>query len=358
MKNKHLAIISSDIKAGGISKMIGIHALALVREGYKLSIILPNNSDAISSVNNYIQDNIEYNKLINIYKLNIFDMFLIKLGLSKRVNLILRSVDACFVHNAKLIPLIKNISVKPVFAVNHTAKYKQTKFYKKADLIFSVNKTIILELINFGINKNKCIYCPNVLVNLPNVKPKLINKNKIVIGALGRMVEKKGFYDYIDALKIIKKKVFSFEAILAGDGILYKDLVKYAEEIPELEFSGWINNKQEFFSKIDIFCQPSHFEPFGLTIIEAMSYGKAVISTKCDGPVEILNTNKKNGILVSRKKPSEMTDAIISLIKDSNLHKDMCDRAIEHIHKFYSLNNLQNNLVSSMTNYFQLLHEK
>ena len=38
MKNKHLAIISSDIKAGGISKMIGIHALALVREGYKLSI--------------------------------------------------------------------------------------------------------------------------------------------------------------------------------------------------------------------------------------------------------------------------------------------------------------------------------
>ena len=67
--------------------------------------------------------------------------------------------------------------------------------------------------------------------------------------------------------------------------------------MPELEFSGWINNKQEFFSKIDIFCQPSHFEPFGLTIIEAMSYGKAVISTKCDGPVEILNTNKKNGIL-------------------------------------------------------------
>ena len=171
MKNKHLVIISSDIKAGGISKMIGVHALALVREGYKLSIILPNNSDAISSVNHYIQDNIEYNKLINIYKLNIFDKFLIKLGLSKRVNLILRSADACFVHNAKLIPLIKNISVKPVFAVNHTAKYKQTKFYKKADLIFSVNKTIILELINFGINKNKCIYCPNVLVNLPNIKP-------------------------------------------------------------------------------------------------------------------------------------------------------------------------------------------
>ena len=40
MKNKHLVIISSDINAGGISNMLGIHALALVREGYKLSIIL------------------------------------------------------------------------------------------------------------------------------------------------------------------------------------------------------------------------------------------------------------------------------------------------------------------------------
>ena len=114
--------------------MLGIHALALVREGYKLSIILPNNSDAIRSVNHYIQDNIEYNKLINIYKLNIFDRFFIKLGLSKWVNLILRSADACFVHNAKLIPLIKSISLKPLFAVNHTAKSRQIKFYKKADL--------------------------------------------------------------------------------------------------------------------------------------------------------------------------------------------------------------------------------
>ena len=87
--------------------------------------------------------------------------------------------------------------------------------------------------------------------------------------------------------------------------------------------------------------------------LEAKGVGVQLVSSL---PQEI--TNKKNGILVSRKKPSEMTDAIISLIKDSNLHKDMCDRAIEHIYKFYSLNNLQNNLVSSMTNYFQLLHEK
>jgi len=55
MKNKHLVLISFDTKAGGISNMIGIHSLALVREGYSLSIILPKFSDAINSIDNYVK---------------------------------------------------------------------------------------------------------------------------------------------------------------------------------------------------------------------------------------------------------------------------------------------------------------
>lgn len=357
MKNNHLALISFDSKPGGISNMIAIHALALVREGYKLSIILPAFSDAVSSVNKAVNIK-EYYNYINIYKFNTLDKYLLKLGCSIWIKKILNEADACFVHNAKLISIIKKNSQKPVFAVNHTSKFSQLKYYKKADLIYSVNKNIISDLVDFGIDKNRCIYCPNVLLKLPNVKFKDIDKNNIVIGALGRMVEKKGFYDFIDALKIIKKKGYNFKAILAGDGLLYQELKKYAEGMPELDFPGWIIDKQEFFNNIDIFCQPSHFEPFGLTVIEAMSYGKPVISTNCDGPVEIINDNMKNGILVEKKNPLEIADAIILLITNSDLHKNMCNLAFKHIHKFYSISNLQNNLTDSITNYFKLLQEK
>tara|TARA_B000000475_G_scaffold171967_1_gene138339 strand:+ start:74 stop:1150 length:1077 start_codon:yes stop_codon:yes gene_type:complete len=358
MKNKHLVLISFDTKAGGISNMIGIHSLALVREGYSLSIILPKFSDAINSIDNYVKLDVQYKNFISIQTFNAFDKILLKLGLCKWINKIINNADACFVHNAKLISLIKNNFKKPVFAVNHTAKFSQLKFYNKADLIYAVNKKIISELINFGIDRKKCIYCPNVLVEMPYIKPKNINKKNIVIGALGRMVEKKGFYDYIDALKVLKKKGFSFKAILAGDGVLYKDLKKYALDLPELEFPGWIKNKQDFFNKIDIFCQPSHFEPFGLTVIEAMSYGKPVISTKCDGPIEIIDINKKNGILVSINNPIEITEAIINLITNSDLYINMCNVSAKHIHKFYSISNLQNNLNNSINNYFNVLHEK
>ena len=358
MKNKHLVVISFDTKAGGISNMIGIHALALVREGYKLSLILPKFSDAINSVDNAFKDNQEYNEYLEVYKFNSFDKFLLKLGFSRWIKKILNVSDACFVHNAKLIPIIKYNSKKPLFAVNHTSKQSQIKYYNKADLIYSVNKTIISELINVGIGEDRCIYCPNVLLKLPDIKLQDINKGNVTIGALGRMVEKKGFYDFIDALKILKERGYSFRAILAGDGVLSKELKKYAEDLPELDFPGWVLDKQEFFNKIDIFCQPSHFEPFGLTVIEAMSYGKPVISTDCDGPVEIINDNMKNGIIVQKKKPIEMADAIIKLMKNSHLHKNICNLAFTHVQKFYSLNSLQKKLHNSISNYFNYLHEK
>ena len=57
-----------------------------------------------------------------------------------------------------------------------------------------------------------------------------------------------------------------------------------------------------------------HQSPCPNSVIEAMSYGKPVISTKCDGPIEIINCDKKNGILVSINNPIEITEAIINLI--------------------------------------------
>ena len=358
MKNKHLALISSDKKPGGISNMIGIHSAALLNEGYKLSVILPNNSDSINSIENCIKDIKIKNYDITIYKFDWLDNILLKLAHSQWISKILNKVDACFVHNARLIPTIKKKSLIPVFAVNHTAKLSQLKYYNQANIIFSVNKNINTQLINSGVSKNKCVYCPNVLLSLPDLsKDQKPNKN-IVIGALGRMVEKKGFFDFIDALKILKKKGFSFKAVLAGHGELYEKLKHASQDLPELDFPGWISDKKTFFDKIDIFCQPSHFEPFGLTVIEAMANAKPVISTNCDGPIEIINNDGKNGLLVPQKNPEKMAKAIIELIQNPEIQKNMSVAARKHIKKYYSLASLQNILDININNYFQSEHDK
>ena len=69
---------------------------------------------------------------------------------------------------------------------------------------------------------------------------------------------------------------------------LMQKIVRELDLEKEVEFVGWIKNKREFFDSIDIFCLPSKNEPFGIVLLEAMKYRKPIISTKADGPLEIL----------------------------------------------------------------------
>ena len=357
MKNNNLVLISTDIEPGGISTMIGIHTAALIKEGYKVTVILHKDSEAINSIESCTRLIINKDKLLSINIYNWLDFILLKFGLCIWIKKILNNADILFVHNAKLIEIIKKNTLKPVFAVNHTAKKSQLKYFKKADMIFSVNNNINNQLLNLGVSKNRCIYCPNVLIDIPDFKINNITKKTIVIGALGRMVDKKGFFDFIDALKILKARGINFKAILAGNGELYNDLRNASKDLIELDFPGWVKDKKDFYNNIDIFCQPSHFEPFGLTIIEAMSYAKPVVSTDCDGPSEII-VDKKNGFLVKKKNPQEIAEVIIKLINHFEIYKNISISARKHIENFYTINSLQKVLKNNISNYSYFEHEK
>ena len=43
-----------------------------------------------------------------------------------------------------------------------------------------------------------------------------------------------------------------------------------------VKFLGYVSNKEEFFSNIDIFVFPSYSEGLRVSLLESMSYGKIV----------------------------------------------------------------------------------
>jgi glycosyltransferase involved in cell wall biosynthesis len=108
---------------------------------------------------------------------------------------------------------------------------------------------------------------------------------------------------------------------LAGGGEEHENLKALVEKYhlqENVNFIGWVNDKKEFFDKIDIFCLPSLVEPFGVIVLEAMLYDKPIIATEAEGPKEII-THMKDGILVPIGSPTAMSEAIEELMDDKVL---------------------------------------
>ena len=347
MHKNNILILTSDVMPGGISQMIAIHTMAFINLNFKVKLIIPKSSDAKRSVKNILKKSSykkDHLKIVEYSKLQFYLSKLIKSNFYKKH---MQKIDYCFVHNARLIKYVKKYTDKPLIAINHTGKLNQIKYYKYADLVLSVNKTISKQLIKSGVDKDKSIVCPNAIDKLPILNT-LKNNNKndeLVIGAMGRLVEKKGFDIFIESIKILQNRNVKFKALIAGDGELLEYLKSISKDVPQIEFLGWVKNKSDFYSIIDIFCQPSNFEPFGLTLIEAMSYGLPVISTATEGPIEIINSSGKNGFIIPLKDHFQMAEIIYKLIEDKNKRIKIGKNARIHIEKNYTIQNLQNSLL-------------
>lgn len=108
---------------------------------------------------------------------------------------------------------------------------------------------------------------------------------------------------------------------IAGDGPLKSDLQKLAIELEiadQTNFLGQINREQllQEMQKCNALVHPSYYETFGVVIIEALSCGKPVISTKCGGPESLVNN--KNGILVPVGDINSLGEAMVYLKNNSS----------------------------------------
>ena len=142
-----------------------------------------------------------------------------------------------------------------------------------------------------GVADDDLYHVPD-MVRVPAMPPRREWHTPPVIGAMGRFVAKKGFEMFIAALTRLAAQGVAFRAVLAGDGDEAAALRRLAAEsglADLLSFPGWADDKQAFFDGIDLFCLPSHHEPFGIVLLEAMAQALPVVTTASEGPSEIVH---------------------------------------------------------------------
>jgi glycosyltransferase involved in cell wall biosynthesis len=101
-----------------------------------------------------------------------------------------------------------------------------------------------------------------------------ISEDYALITYVARLCEGKNHLTILRAMKVLLNKKKNIKLLLAGDGALKEELVKFVSD-NKLEnnviFLGSIDNIAELFSITDIGVFPSEFEGFSLTLIEMMA---------------------------------------------------------------------------------------
>jgi glycosyltransferase involved in cell wall biosynthesis len=138
-----------------------------------------------------------------------------------------------------------------------------------------------------------------------------------VVGSLGRLSHEKGFDFLIRALPLIDARV-----VLVGDGPERAELEALAAKLgvrDRLEITGWTDDARSYLSTFDVFCLPSRFEGFPLTIPEALLAGLPVVASDVGSvPEAVLETT---GLLVPPGDPAALAAALQTLLDDPDLRR-------------------------------------
>jgi glycosyltransferase involved in cell wall biosynthesis len=183
---------------------------------------------------------------------------------------------------------------------------------------------------NLGLKSEQVIVLPNP-VKIPAEIPHRINSKQIFFLFLGRIGERKGAFDLIKAFASIPVAQQSrAKLVMAGDGDVEqaRSLIPTLNLIDYITILDWVDQEKrdDLLIKADVFVLPSYNEGLPMALLEAMSWGLAVITTPVGGIPEIV-TQVQNGLLVNPGDIQELSEAMQSLIANENLRISLGNNA-------------------------------
>ena len=227
----------------------------------------------------------------------------------------LRSVAALITHGRRAYSLARFATAIPLIAVAHN--YNCVRF-RKARAVIATTVHLKNYLVSQESVPDTVFVIPNI-VHVTRPPPNSIQfHDPPMIGAMGRMVKKKGLEDLCAALALLKSRGIPVKAQIGGDGPERPALERTIRTLnlsDDVELKGWIDGpeaKDAFLQQIDIFCVPSRDEPFGIVLLEAWAAGKPVVTTNALGPKAIADVS--NALIVESSNPGALAQSIETLL--------------------------------------------
>ena len=223
---------------------------------------------------------------------------------------------------------------------------KSAKYYlDRADGIVTVSRYTKSTLIDmFDIPEDKIRLISNGVDldgcrqnSLDNTRLDSIRRpNKALLFAVGRLIKRKGFDMAIEAMALVHKQYPDAQLVIAGEGDKQDEMKARIEEL-NLEgvvtMAGRLSHDElmSFYQGCDIFIMPNRqlengdTEGFGLVFLEANAFKKPVIGGNAGGAVDAI-IQGETGLLVNGHSAVDVADAILTLLGDETLRREMGEK--------------------------------
>lgn len=230
----------------------------------------------------------------------------------------------------------------------------QLIFYKY-DRIISVSSATYEKLLNHNISTDKISVIPNGVdteyFSIVNEKLARGYANKIVVLTVAGIIEHKEQLKIVMSAPDIIEKVPNVLFLFVGPirsqfyfNLLEKTIQKLGIE-KSVEIKGEVSQDDllHHYQRCDVYLQPSSEEGFCISILEALSCGKAVIGTPV-GEIPKLIKESGAGAIIPNSSPEEISKAVIQLLTNKEMKNEF-----EKVARNYILNNFSWNFVAIET---------
>jgi glycosyltransferase involved in cell wall biosynthesis len=235
------------------------------------------------------------------------------------------TVMSLWIHRTLKVPTL-------AFSRGYTAENKKVAFYQYLDrmalgyvdgvICVSDGQRRILEKLGVRAKRiwvvHNAIHTSETTGDVAGFRSKVskqlsLPKDAIWCVTAGRMSPEKGHEDLIQSIALMGERATRCCFLFCGEGPCRARLEKQAQAYnlgERIRFVGFRRDLQDIFQAMDMLILPSHSEGLPNVVLEAFSFGKAVVTTSVGGVPELVEDGR-NGILVPPGNPKSLAEAII-----------------------------------------------
>lgn len=326
---------------GGVETAVHEICKRLVRDGFEVEVVCEREKE---TVKHEIMDGVKIHRVLG------FELIRLKYNVGRVAPGMLLSAiksDAGVVHAHSygfFSTWVSMFTKKPTVVTTHsdpTAKiYPLWDMFREVpirlcDHVVATTEMEKQHLMRRGVKPENITVIPNGVTFPP---PEAPNFNfSPMIFCLARLdIAHKGQDILLNAMPKVLSVIPEVRLVVAGSGDdlgRLKELARNLDIGKNAEFKGSIDQitKNLYMKNCDVFCTSPRTEPFGIVYLEAMAYGRPIVTTKVGGVPEVVGDC---AVLVPPDNPDLLAEALIEILTNRERAEELGGRGLERVKRF------------------------